>query len=165
MLPGYNEPFPSRDVIVKKSRKASDTFIRYSEQSVEQRLARTPFRVQPFDTLTDVSASGSGTIATDQISGVYRVSVYREVTTADPVSSSLAVSVQWTHNGKALTRTLPAFGAAPQTVNDSAGDATVIEIDPGTPISYTYTYASNTAGLARFDLTIGAELLQAIEEA
>lgn len=164
MLPGYNEPFPSRDAIVKSSRKSADVFTRWNEQSLLNRVDRTPFRVQSSDQLTNIGASTSGTIATEQAGGLYRVSVYREVTTADPVSSSLAIALGWTHNGKSLTRTLSAFTGAPQTVNDTAGDSVVIEIDAGTPISYTVTYASNTPGLARFEATLMAELLESDPE-
>ena len=159
-LPGYNEPFPSRDAIVKKSRRSTDVFTRWNEQALLERVSRTPFRVQSSEMLENVGASTSGSIATEQSGGLYRVSAYREVTTTDPVSSSLALAVSWTHNGKAMTRTLTAFAGAPQTTADSVGDSAVIEIDAGTPISYTLTYASNTPALARFEVTLMAELLE-----
>jgi len=38
----------------------------------------------------------------------------------------------------------------------------VIEIDPNTSISYTLTYASNTPGLARFQASLIANLLQTL---
>lgn len=159
-LPGYNEPFPSRDAIVKRSRRSTDVFTRWNEQALLERVSRTPFRVQSSEMLEDVGASTSGSIATEQAGGLYRVSVYREVTTADPVSSSLACVLAWTHNGKAMTRTLTAFAGAPQTTASNVGDSSVIEIDAGTPISYTLTYASNTPALARFEVTLMAELLE-----
>lgn len=163
MLPGYNEPFPSRDTIVTKKRRATPVFTNWNEQSLLERVNRTPFRVQSSELLEDIGASTTGAIATEQAGGLYRVSVYREVTTQDPVSSSLAIVIGFTHNGKAMTRNLSAFAGAPQTTADSVGDSVVIEIDAGTPISYTLTYASNTPGLARFEATLMAELLE-VEE-
>lgn len=159
-IPGFNEPFPSRDAIVKPSRKATETLVRWQEQSLQERVDRTPFRVEVEAELT-VDASTSGNLGGDQVAGLYRIVAYREVTTADPVSSSLALVIGWTHNGKALTRTLSAFAGAPQTINDTAGDVAVIETDAGTPISYTITYASNTPGLAQFVVTLVAELVNA----
>lgn len=158
--------FPFADVIVllkgKDAGKCTDELIRWAE-SIEHQADASPTRPQPAENLTNIGASNSGTLGGDQAAGLYRVSVYREVTTADPVSSSLAVAIGWTHNGKALTRTLAAFAGAPQTINDTQGDTLVIKIDPGTTISYTLTYASNTPGLARFSAALVAELLQTVE--
>ena len=158
--------FPYNDVIVElkgeHAGKSTDELSRWVE-SIEQQADASPTRPQPAEELTNVSASDTGTLGGDQAAGLYRVSAYREVTTADPVSSSLAVVIGWTHNGKALTRTLPAFGGTPQTINDTQGDTTVIQIDPGTVISYTLAYLSNTPALARFDVTLMAELLQTVE--
>lgn len=163
MATGNLEPYPVRDPIVKTSRKAADVLVRYEEQVVQQRLDESPQRVQAAEVLTNIAASDVGTLGGDQSAGLYRVTAYREVTTQDPVSSSLALVISWTHNGKALNKTLAAFGAAPQTIFDTAVDVIAVQIDPGTPISYTLTYASNTPALARFACTMSAELLQAIE--
>lgn len=156
------EPYPVRDPIVKKSLKPADVLVRWEEQTLQNRVDASPYRVQDAEVLTDIAASAAGTLGGDQTAGLYRVSAYREVTVQDPVSSSLALVIAWTHNSKALTRTLAAFTGAPQNVNSTVGDVTAIEIDPGTPISYTLTYASNTPGLARFSCSLSAELLQSI---
>lgn len=157
--------FPFADLIVilqgKDAGKCTDELIRWAE-SIEQQADASPARPQPAEALTDLSVSASGTLGGDQAAGLYRVSVYREVEIADPVSSSLNGSINWTHNGKALTRNVSAFAGAPQTINDTAGDTIVIQIDPGTVISYTLTHVSNTPGLARFTATLMAELLQTV---
>lgn len=160
-LPGYGEPFPSRDRIVEKDGSATDIFTRYMEQSLLQRLNQTSYRVPSVPAQPGVVGSGVGTLVANAVGGQYRISIYREVVSADPVSSSLAIVIAFTHNGKALTRSASAFAGAPQTANDNAGDTIVIDVDAGTPISYTATYASNTPALAQFYLSFTPELIQA----
>ena len=156
---------PYNDVLIvmkgKDAGKPTDEFTKWSE-SVERQSSASPVAPEPSEQLEDIAASDSGTLGGDIPAGLYAVYVYREVTTADPVSSSLAVAISWTHNGKALTRTLSAFSGAPQTVNDTVSDVTVIEIDANTPISYTLPYASNTPGVARFQCVLIANLLQTL---
>lgn len=162
-LPGYNQPFPSRDTLVTESRKGTRTFVQWSEQSLLQRVDQTSYRIPSMAPETALQASGSGVLVADAVGGQYRLSVYREVVAADPVSSSLAIVMGFTHNSKALTRSLASFSGAPQTINDNVGDTVVIDVDAGTPITYTATYASNTPGVASFYLSITPQLLQAQE--
>jgi hypothetical protein len=63
----------------------------------------------PVAQLQGINGSTSGTLGGDIPAGLYVVYVYREVTTQDPVSSSLQGSINWTHNGKAMTRSLANF--------------------------------------------------------
>ena len=160
--PGFNEPYPSRDAIVKPDRHAADVLVRWEEQSLLQRVNQSPYRVQDAEVLPGVAASASGTLGGDQIAGLYRVSFYLEAVGIDPVSQSLTVTIGWTHNGKALTRTLAVLAGAPLTIVSTLGGVTSIVIDAGTPISYTLTYASNTPGTGTFDVVLSAELLQSI---
>lgn len=157
--------FPFDDIIVelkgKAAGKSSQTFNDWAASLTRQSEA-SPVRPQPAEVLADVQANGSGTLGGSQAAGLYRVTGYAEVTTADPVSSSLRVDLGWTHNGKAMTRLLFNFAGAPQTTTDSTGAVAPIAIDPGTSISYTITYASNTPGVARYDLILSAELIQTI---
>lgn len=162
--PGFNEPFPSRDAIVKPDGTPRQVFTDWMNETLQTRLADTPFQVRKEIDL-EVGVSTSGTLDTEDLGGLYRVTAYREVTAADPVSSSLDLTIAWTRDGKALTRTLSAFAGAPQTINDTTGDVAVIEIDPGTPISFTLTYASNTPGASQFLVTLIAELVNvAVQE-
>lgn len=160
-LIGFNEPFISRDRIVDKDRYPTTEFVTWMEQSLLKRVQSTPFQMQSATPITNIGASTIGTLGGDSVAGLYRVTVYREVTTADPVSSGLDIVLAWSHNGKALTRTLTAFAGVPQTINDSVGDTAIIQIDAGTPITYTVVYAS-AGGVARFAATLTAELVQAI---
>lgn len=161
----FARDFPFNDLIVllsgKDKGKSTQELQDWAATLLRQAEA-SPVRPQPAEVLTDVVANAMGTLTGVEAAGLYRVTAYREVTVADPVSSSLAIAISWTHNGKALTRTLSAFTGAPQTTTNTAGDVTAIEIDPGTTISYALTYASNTPGLAQFSVTMSAELLQTI---
>lgn len=157
--------FPYNDEIIGDKgvdrNKATDELIKWAE-SITRQSEASPVLPQPVTRLTGVDASDSGTLGGVDTAGVYRISAYREVTVADGVSSSLALEIAWTHNTKALTRVLSAFSGAPQAITDTVSDVTMIEIDSGTAISYTLTYASNTAGLAEFQVVLAAELIQTI---
>lgn len=157
--------FPFADPIVetegKHVGKATQVLTDWAA-SLERQSGASPVQPNPPIVITDVQANDSGTLGGLESAGLYRVSVYREVTTADPVSSSLAIVLAWTHNGKALTRTLSTFAGAPQTVTDTASDVEMMEVDPGTSISYALTYVSNTPGSARFTVTMTAELVGAV---
>lgn len=161
-IPGFNEPFPSRDAIVKPSRKADDPLVRWTEQSLLERVELTPFRVTQNGEALQVNSSSSTTLGGDQTSGQYRVTLYAEVVTADPVSQSLTLTITWTHNAKPLSRALAAFTGAPMTTLQTVGFTEVIAIDAGTPIGLQWTYASNTPGLGVFEVIANAELVEAL---
>lgn len=157
--------FPYNDEIIGdkgvNKNKATDELIKWAE-SITRQSEASPVLPQPVTRLTGVDANATGNLGGAETAGVFRVSAYREVTVADPVSSSLAIDIAWTHNGKALTRTLSAFTGAPQTVTDTISDVEIIEVDAGSAISYSLTYASNTPGLAEFQVVLAAELIQTI---
>ena len=157
--------FPYNDEIValkgNSKAKATDELLKWAE-SIERQSSASPVRPQPAEVLTNIAANTTGTLTGVEAAGFYRVTAYREVTAVDPVSSSLAIAIAWTHNGKALTRNLSTFSGAPQATTSTAGDVTAVEIDPGTTISYSLTYASNTPGLAKFSMTMSSELVQTI---
>ena len=158
-------PFDDPLIIMKgaDAGKATDEFVKWTNGLTRQAGA-SPVAPVPAETHgapgAGLTATVSGNFGGTLTAGLYRISAYREVLVADPVSSSLALEIQWTHNGKALVRTLAAFTGAPQTIADSAGDVTILDIDPNTTIGYTLTYASNTPALAQFQVTMLAELLQ-----
>lgn len=157
-IPGYNEPYPVRDAIVKPSRKPADVLVRWEEQSLLARVDRTPFLVQSEVELT-VDASTSLTLGGDQVAGLFRITGYVEVDVADPVSQSLTITIGFTHHGKALTRTAIVFTGTPMTINDNDGFVISIETDEGSSISATLTYVSNTPGLGVFLVSLSSELV------
>lgn len=155
---GRNEPFPSRDKIVKPTDKATDIFTIWNEQSLLQRLNDTPVQAEPTTEILALAASDAVVIATGQAAGSYRVMVYREVVSAGG-ASGLAATLTWSHNGKAMARLLTAFSGSPQSLTDSVGDVEFIVIDAGTPIGCSLVYSG--AG-ASFYVALSAELLQTL---
>ena len=157
--------FPYNDDVVGSKgvdkNKATDELIKWAE-SITRQSEASPVLPQPVTELYNVNANSTGNLGGSEAAGVYRISAYREVTTADPVSSSLALSIAWTHNAKSLTRTLSAFTGAPQATTNTASDVSIIEVDVGTAISYSLTYASNTPGLGQFQVVLAAELIQTV---
>lgn len=91
-------------------------------------------------------------------SGVYRVSVFLRVTTADGVSSSVTPYVQYPNDGITCTDT----GAA-LTSNNTAqpkGYTFIVESDAPGPISFGTTYVSNTPGQMKYKAVVIIERVQ-----
>lgn len=156
MLPGIGQPFPSRDTIVKPTRKASDVFIQWNEQSLLQRVGQTPYRVQAAEVLSNQGATTTGTLGGDQATGAYRVSYMAMVVTAE-AASTLELTLSWTYGGLVRSHVFAVLDGS--IVGGEQGFVYPVQIDPGTPISYTLTYVGATF---RYDATLTAELLQVI---
>lgn len=161
---------PYNDVLIilkgDDAGKPTDEFAKWAE-SLQRQTGNAPVAPVPAVQFrqadgTQIVANVSGNFGSLQ-AGLYTIKAYREVVVEDPVSSSLALTITWTHNGKALTRTLSAFTGAPQQDTDTATDVTVVEIDANTTIGYSFVYASNTPGLAAFEATLIAQLDQSTE--
>jgi hypothetical protein len=87
--------------------------------------------------------------------GLYRVSYYVRVTTAAGVSSGLIVTFGWTDGGIACS-----LASADMTGNTTATNqsgSSIIRIDKGSSITYATTYASNAAGVMRYQLDVVLE--------
>jgi hypothetical protein len=85
-------------------------------------------------------------------SGLYQVSWYARITTVDPVSSSLTVTLFWTEGGTALSVAGAAMTAnLTTTVQSGVID---VQIDAASAISYSTAYASNTPGTMRYSLRV-----------
>lgn len=96
--------------------------------------------------LEDQNASVSSTpFELEPISeGTYRIAWYAEVTTAAVTSSSLTVTIGFTHNSKSLS-----ISGAAMTGNTTTTIQTgsiVVDADQNSPLTYATTYASNGAG-------------------
>lgn len=162
---------PFNDVLIllkgKDAGKATDELVKWSE-SIERQSAASPVAPEPAVRLGDPAAGAPLTATTSGVfggsfpAGIYNIQAYREVLVEDPVSSSCDIDITFTNNGKSMTRTLPTFAGTPQQDTDSAGDVTMIEIDPNTTIGYAVTIASNTPGLAGFQVTMISSLLQTV---
>lgn len=163
-IPPLTEPFPSRDKIVKPDGKASDVFIRYNEETLIARLAATPVLPDPVVEIENVNTTQTGTFGGVQSGGLYQIAAYLECRVADGAGAPTAVlTLNWTHNGKALSRSYTALSGSSTT--NTRGEVDVLQIDGGTSVSYTIAYtAGGTPGLFRFDASLALTLMQAIEE-
>ncbi len=90
-------------------------------------------------------------------SGAFRLSYYAEVTTAAVTSSSLTVTVTFTHNAQTLTFTGTAMTG--NTTTTIQTNTWAFLLDAASPISYATTYASNGAGEMKYTLYIRLESL------
>ena len=88
-------------------------------------------------------------------SGVYRVTFYGRVTTAAGVSSSLAVTLNWTDGAVACSQTSTAVtGNTTATVTSGT---IMFNADAASAITYATTYASNPGSAMAYKLTIVVE--------
>ena len=96
-------------------------------------------------TIADGNASvAATTMLTPEVDGLYSFQYAAAVNTADGVSSSLTTLIDWTQEGNSKTKTFTAMNGDATTTNDSG--YWLIYADANSPIRYTLTYASNTAG-------------------
>lgn len=107
-------------------------FIRYDAQTAA--IASTPFKAPPLS------------------AGQYQVNVFTQITTIGTVTSSLTVNVLFTHKGQSLTQSSAAL--ATNLLTSNQGTPFVIDIDAGTPVSYSTTYASNAANTMAYSLSL-----------
>lgn len=124
--------------------------------SVVQQIANAP-QIYPSVSLTAQSAAiGTTPIPLPSLaSGAYRITWYLEKTVADGVSSSVQVTINWTHNTKSLSLS----GAALTTDTTLAvqSNSITVLIDAASPISYTTAYASNTPATMKYQLFVLVE--------
>ena len=87
--------------------------------------------------------------------GLYRLSVYQQVTTVDGVSSSLTTTLGWTNAGVPQTKSLAPMTGDTLTTEDSL--TWTVHADNSSPFTYATAYASNTAGKMGYELNIAIE--------
>ena len=133
----------------------SREFGNWFQTSIIAPVSSAPRSLSPVR-LTNQSASITTTpIPTASLAaGLYRVSYYAAITTADAVSSSLTVTVSWTES--ALTKSLSGAPMTGNTTTTVQSSTALIEID-GSPISYSTTYVSNTPGQMKYRLSLVIE--------
>lgn len=157
-IPGLNEPFPSRDAIVKPNGNAADVFVRWNEEVLLQRLRSSPVLAEPVVTEDDKTATVTGTIGGTQSGGFYAFQYYGQVLVAAGVSSGLQLSLAWTYNGIAQTETFT--NLTTNLITSRQGLTYPLRIDPNATVSYTLTYASNPAAAMRYAAAMSLTLLQ-----
>ena len=85
-------------------------------------------------------------------SGHLLVTWYARITTRDPVSSSLTITIGWLEGGVALT--LSGAAITSNLTTSVQGLAVPIQVDANSAITYATTYASNTPGTMRYALRV-----------
>lgn len=95
--------------------------------------------------IDDGNASVAATaIFTPSQSGLYSFQYAAAVNTPDGVSSSLTTAIDWTWNTNTKSVSFAAMNGNATTTSDAG--YRLLYADAGSPIRYTLTYASNTAG-------------------
>ena len=89
--------------------------------------------------------------------GTYRATYSAAVTTVGTVSSSLTVTLGWTYGGVAFSQSGAALTGNLTTSQQNG--SVLLTIDAATAVTYSTTYASNSAGSMHYALTIALEAL------
>lgn len=134
-----------------------DWFIWLSQELVS-RVQKCSQVIKVPSALTGQSAAiGTTTLLTVATATIYRASGYLAITTADGVSSSVALTFRWTDGGVAKTKTFTALTG--DTTATADGFTHFIHADAGTAVSYSTSYASNTPAKMRYRLDLALEQL------
>ncbi len=141
--------------VVDQDRRLMYPFYVYLRDN-EQTALLGPTRIGTPIALTGQNTSLSTTAVTSETitAGLYRVTYYARITSADLVSSSLTVSLAWddgivscTHNFTAITG---------NTISTTGSESYMVRIDTP-PITFTTVYASNTPGAMQYALSLVIE--------
>lgn len=85
--------------------------------------------------------------------GLYEIAIYARITQAAGVSSSVTLAVDWIDGGVTCAFTWPAV-TGNTTASVLVGPPITIQIEGGSPIRYTVTYASAGAPAAQYTLAL-----------
>lgn len=88
--------------------------------------------------------------------GLYRVATQIGITTPAGVSSSATLTISWTRNGVARSKTFPPITGNTTATADS--QVLIVRADANAAISYAVAYASGPAGMT-YELDVSAEVL------
>lgn len=127
-------------------------FFRGLTQTVDQGPTRVgnPVELASQDTSIGVTPITSETLS----AGLYRVTYYLRVTTADGTSSSIQLSLAWDDTGVSCTHAFTAL--TNDTVTLPASESFTLNLTQP-PLTYSTTYASNTPAKMKYALSIVLE--------
>jgi len=152
-------PPPVKDFIVDLQRRLTPAWERWFTQFVADQDDK------PSREKTVSLDAKSASIATTSIplgalsAGLYRVTVYARITTAATTSSSLQVTVSWTDSGVSCSKSNVAMTGNTTATSDSF--SVLVDIDQGTAVSYSTTYASVGGTAMQYKLRVVAERVDA----
>ena len=123
----------------------------------------TTTQAQPTNLATVTQGSQSASVSTTPFQtgslsgGLYRVNVFAHITTPGSISSSLIITISFTNDGLACSISTPALTT--NTSTSVVSQSIPIEIDAGTPVSWSTTYASNSSGSMLYTVAVMLETL------
>lgn len=129
-------------------------WMRWFQASVFNTLRSTPAVFATRVNLTGQNASiGTTNISLPAlVAGQYILSYYARITTPDPASSSLTVTLGWTESAVPLTYSGAAITG--NTVTTLQSGVLMILADGNTPLNFSTTYASGTAGFMKYRISV-----------
>ena len=148
------DPIPQSDPLIDESQHMGERWYRWLSAFVTRCLTAI-LRVAAVHRSGLSSSQSATTIYTPNQTGlIWRVNWAVRVTTAAAVSSSIAVTINWTEGGVACSKAFAALTG--NTTATADGDSVVIRSDVQ-PIRYATTYASNPAGVMVYELDVVVE--------
>jgi hypothetical protein len=150
-------PPPLRSRLVDKTGLMTREFNNWLRGLTSAVNASATQSVQPI-VLSDLSAAlGTSVLLPFAPAGVYRLSYTVRISQAATVSSSVTVRFHWFAGGLSQTFSAPALTTNSTTTPQS--DAILVQVDPGTLISYSTLYDSVGATVMTYDLAVTCEAL------
>ncbi len=124
----------------------------------DQQANQGPTRIGTPVTKDGQNASiGLTTITSETLTaGLYRVTYYARITSADAISSSLTVNLFWDDGIISCSKTFTAITG--NTISTTGSESYMFLIDIP-PVSYSTTYASNTPGSMQYSLRVVIEAM------
>lgn len=158
-LPVLDILLPTKDPLIDDARLMGANWIRWMSQLLARVLVTVGKPATPVHR-TGLSVSiVATTLFTPATPGDYRVNWYAQVTQAATTNSSLTVTIGWTANSVACTKT---FAPASLTTNTTAscdGDSVTIRPDSGQAVTYATAYTSTGATPMQYMLDVYPEQL------
>ncbi len=148
----FREPIAGTEPVTQPWRIWFRDLFVATTQTASQRIAAVALTGQ-------IAALAVTPFATGSLSaGLYRVTVFTHILTPASINSSLIVTVSFTHNAVACS--LATADLNTNLTTSVQGTTFPIQIDAGTPISYSVAYVSNAAGMT-YALSAAVETVHA----
>ncbi len=159
-MPFVPPPLNSYEAMVNPDRTPSKTYLDWVTQALLQPLQTSSQRVTtPIALSTQGGSIGTTAIPSATLAaGLYRVSYFAAITQAGTVSSSLTVTITFTHN--TLSKSFSGAALTGNTTTTVQAGSFLIRIDGG-PVSYSTTYASVGATPMQYALDLVLERVAA----
>lgn len=151
-------PIPVGTPIVYPASGAINLFFRQLWEGVRLALGLVPTVGAGYDATNQDGTAGSPTIVyTVTTGGRYRVSYYIRKTVADGVTSSIQFTWNWVENG--VAQSLADAALTTDTTGAVASGSKMLFVDANSQLSFSRTYASNTANKMKYLISVRVEQL------